>query len=223
MAQSKADARASSKGDGLQTSNDGRYILVPMPESDEKALPRPAPMLSNTFRAMVSGGKNARPLSTRLVSTIGLQTGAGANCYSVTNLYTDLIALGEYTSALALFREFRITRVKFNFLPYTPYKVEAAINTSGRPIAFAVDPQNASTPSSFLQVFENANAVCCVSQDTHRWTWKNADKIWYSTASTSNPLQPALSFKAAMDSSAGVSIPVGAVACEYFVEFRARL
>jgi len=222
----KTDASASSKGDGLQTSKGGRFIMVEVPDADEKApteAPKPARVQMSRAVATVLSSRGSKTVQSRMVQSVGLTSSAGGTLYSVTNLYTSLLANGEFTNFQALFREFRIVAVKFHFLPFTPYKVEASTNTNGRPIAFCVDPENASTPSSFIQVFDNANATCCVSQDTHRWHWKNKDKSWYSTFSTTNPLQPDLSIKVGADSNVGATIPVGALILEMFVDYGARL
>jgi len=188
--------------------------------SGRAAMTLPSRML---MRSMGRGISLNTVVPTRLVADIGVTSTAGGVVYQANNLYTLLISLGENTDFVSLFREFRISACKFKFIPFTPYKAETAINTNGRVICFAVDPENASTPSSVLQVFANASAVIGSNQMPLKLNWKNSDKLWYSTASTTVPLQPVLSFKMAADSNMGVSTPLGTVFVEFFVEYRARL
>lgn len=203
-------------------------VLREEDEDEKKGAPvmAVAKPLAQNMRAglrAAMGLKMSSVVKSRLVSETGITTVAGQTCYLALNLFTDAQALGEFTDFQALFREFRFNGVRLTYLPFTPYKVEAGINTSGRPIVFAIDPEDDATPSSFIQVFANVTNVIGVSQDSMKLNFRNPDKTWYSTFSTTNPLQPKLAVKVAMDSAAGISIPCGTLVLEYFVEFRARL
>jgi len=193
------------------------------PVSEGDAPPKTLTVSRSLARAMTSGLNTSSVVKSRLVSSIVLSTNGSQTAYGATNAYTDFQALGEFTNFQALFREFRFSGIRLTYLPFTPYKVEATINTSGRPLVIGVDPEDASTPSSFLQLWANVATKVGVSQNDIKFNWRNPDKKWYSTFSTTNPLQPSLAIKFAMDASAGVSIQCGALLVEYLVEFRARL
>jgi len=194
----------------------------PAASASAVAIPRPL-MKMNSAVAAMAGMAGNQVLKTRLVFEKSVaSTGAGV-FYAAWNLYTEAIALGEYTNFVSLFREFRIDGIRVHYIPLTPNKVEASINTNGRPITMAVDPQDASTPSSVIQVYANTTAVIGMTQAFMKLKWANRDRRWYSTASTTNPLQPALSLKFAGDVNLGTSITFGGIFVELFIEFRARL
>jgi hypothetical protein len=207
-------------------------VVIESPDDDEKekkvpaAAPTPAAKLrmSRGMSAISSAISHSTVVKTRLVSEQACISSSGGTFYLATALYTMLIGLGEEDSFQSLFRQFRITNIHFHYVPYSPNKVEASINTNGRPIVIAVDPDDVSAPSSLIQVYANADAKVFHTQQTgvsHRW--RNDDKRWFNTASTTNPLQPALTLKMAADSALGTSIPFGGVFIEFFVEYRARL
>jgi hypothetical protein len=195
--------------------------IVVVGESDEKTVPVPKRM--GATRALSNAISHSTVVKTRFVDLAGLTTSAGGSIYFASNLYTLLVALGEEDDMQALFREFRITNFRVHYVPYTPNKVEAATNTNGRPFVMAIDPDDASAPGSSIQLYANVTAKLLHTQREATLSWRNDDKRWFSTSSTTNPLQPPLSLKGAVDANAGTSIPVGALYMEFFVEYRARL
>jgi cellobiose phosphorylase len=209
---------------------DNRYLLIDQQDqvveepSDEKKVEPVKLKMTRAMRAMSSAINHSTTVKTRLVAEQACVSSGGGTFYLATALYTVLIALGEEDSFQSLFRQFRITNINFHYIPYTPYKAEASINTNGRPIVIAVDPDDSSAPSSLIQIFANASAKCFHTQQTGvLYKWRNDDKRWFNTASTTNPLQPALTLKMAADAALGTSIPFGGVLIEFFVEYRARL
>lgn len=168
-------------------------------------------------------------LMTRLVADEGASSSGAGTCYNAYNVYTDatsgVLNLGEFADFSALFREYRIAKIKFTYVPFTPAKTEANTNTNGRALVVALDPDNDATPSSNLQVFANSNAGVFSNQNPagYKRTWKNSDKRWFDSLDSANPLVPQMSIKVAGDANLGTSIPFGVFYFEYFVEFRARL
>ncbi len=229
---------------------DNEYVLVPKsqvkangvgapaPDSIETEVKQTRPQVAQIPRAMTmllgmgkmgSGGKggvnmHTGTVSTRLVDAINVTSSAAGNFYNAYNLYTGLQALAEWGSFVTLFRDFRITKVKCTFVPFTPYKVEASINTSGRVVCWAIDPTNSTAPTSVLGLFENENAQVFsnMNADGKMRKWTNPDKKWYSGSSTSNPLQPAMTLKTAIDANVGNTIPLGVIFVEFFVDLATR-
>lgn len=218
------------------------FVLVPRsalstqrlksyPDLSKARAARPALTLDRAMGRSLKTSKTAAGmvLLTRLVAEEGAQSSAGGTFYQAYNLYTDatsgVLNLGEFADFAALFREYRIVAFKANFVPFSPAKVEASVNTNGRALVMCVDPDNDATPSSNLQLLANGNAKLFSNHTPMVISkkWANSDKRWFDSLDSANPLVPQMAFKVAGDASLGTSIPFGVFYFEYFVEFRARL
>jgi hypothetical protein len=174
------------------------------------------------------GGTGTGPtIKTRLATFAGMTSAAGSTLYQAIDIYSDatygILNLAEWTSFQALFRQYRISQVRCHYVPFTANKVEAAVNTNGRPLCIAFDPDSNAAPSSVGSLWSNASATIFSCQLPHKTRWTNTDKRWFDAQDSANPLVPQCAIKIAGDSSLGVSIPLGNLYIEYMVELRARL
>jgi hypothetical protein len=197
--------------------------------ADEKAVVTPlsAPRLAGSraqaaLRGMRGGN---RVLKTRMTESYGLTSSAGGTIYTAAGIYANVMALGEFTDFGNLFDEFKVVSVHCHYIPFTPAKVEAAVNTNGRALVWAYDTNDATVPTGMQVLYSNETAEVFSNQQARskRWGVSSSDPaVWFSTLSTTNPLVPAGSVKIAGDANLGTSTPVGAVYVEYEVHFRMR-
>ena len=180
---------------------------------------------SSRAAVLFRGMRGSKSLRTRLVSTYALTTSGAGSAYGAIPVYSTVVAIGEFGDFINLFDEFKVVSVSAHFIPYTPAKVEASVNTNGRFLVwdYAATDSTAPTGSQFL--WANESAHCFSNQQVQRNKWgvlSSQPAVWYSTLSAVNPLYPEGSLKIAGDTNLGTSIPVGVVMLEFFVDFRMR-
>lgn len=228
----QADPSAASTGADQPTE---QFILVSSTKdyqndaSDEKGVPvqtaLAAPMGSARVSSMMKGMGASRVLKTRLVDTFDIATSASSSVYVAANLYTRLTGLGEFTEFIGVFDEYKLCSVKATYIPFSPYKVEASVNPTGRSLVWAYDPNDSALPTSNAGLFANSTAKCFSNTKEKISSWNVVSSnpaVWYSTLSATNPLLPAGSLKIAGDPNLGLSNPVGIIYLEFEVWFRFR-
>jgi hypothetical protein len=181
--------------------------------------------VANPAVAAMRGMKGSRTLRTRMVTLASLSSSGSADCYAAAATYATVVALGEFTDFANVFDEFKVEEVRVHFIPFSPTKVEATVNTNGRSLIWAYDNTDSTVPTGMQVLWANATASVFSNFQTHRSTWKTSTSqpaVWYSTLSTTNPLQPLEGWKIAGDPNLGTSVSIGTVWVEYFVVFRAR-
>jgi hypothetical protein len=224
------------------------YYVVPCPtpvysapDDEKKEAPAKAVVSSPSVRASMSPAMRAlistkrsksgssNTITTRMAGLTPVSSTAANVVLNSYDIYNDatvgILNMGEWTNFSALFRQYRIRRITVHWVPYTPSKVEASVNTNGRPLVICFDPDSSAAPSSAGQLFSNQSCYVYCSQEpkTLKFQWKNEDERWFDALDSANPLVPQAAVKLAGDSSFGTSIPIGALFFEYTVEFRARL
>lgn len=191
----------------------------------DAVVPRPLRVAATRATSALRGMRGKQVVRTRMVSSAQLVSSAGGTCYSSFAVYTAVVALGEFTDFSNLFDEFKVVEMRSHYIPLTPNKVEAAVNTNGRSLIWAFDSTDSTVPTGMQVLWANETASVWSNQAAHRSVWKTSasqPSVWYSTLSATNPLYPACGWKLAGDANLGATTILGDVWYEFFVEFRAR-